>query len=133
MFGVIPEFTGNCHGSLGIWVDKVSVASFTAAIHESDPLQFGYQSLIFGGIDLTLFYWSHNGARVSVQSGGRRWFGTVCVYRALVWRGSLVVGLREPLPIPSPALRGRVGVGVAKSEPQSLEFPDVRFIETPFA
>jgi hypothetical protein len=43
MFCVIPKFTGNCHGFLGIRVDKVSMTSFAAAIHESGPFQFSYQ------------------------------------------------------------------------------------------
>jgi len=40
MFRVIPKFTGNYHGFLDSRVNEVSMASFTAAIHETGLFQF---------------------------------------------------------------------------------------------
>jgi hypothetical protein len=52
MFCVIAKFIGNCHGFLGIWVDKVSMASFAAAIHKPSPFQFGYRVPYFWRYEL---------------------------------------------------------------------------------
>jgi hypothetical protein len=44
-------------------VNEVSMASFTAAIHETGLFQFRDQFPYLGGIYLVLCCWSHNAAR----------------------------------------------------------------------
>jgi hypothetical protein len=70
MFRVIPKFTGNCHGFLGSRVNEVSMASFTAAIHETGLFQFRDQFPYLGGIYLVLCCWSHNASLSGAPSFG---------------------------------------------------------------